>query len=169
MSFIHGLKKHKFYKRWNGMIQRCYNLKDSNYLNHDNNRVQIVVDHEWDRRNADGVANFISWVEAEMEKLPPEIKSKRFDIIRMERTKNYGPNNCQIVIHQVGSQKRKSAVLTFEKVVELRQYKKLNPEVSIGEMCKLFGIEYPYTLSRCLRGLTWSNVDKVEPPIKRLI
>lgn len=147
------------------MIQRCYNAKDKDYP--DFGGKGITMCSEWDRRNPKGAANFIHWLDAEVSKLP-ENKRGAFFVVRRDTTLGYSPENCFLTDEQWHCRPRPDMVLTFDKVVELRQYKRSNPAVSIRSMCKIFGIDHVFTLSRCLKGITWSSVNAKEPPIHDL-
>lgn len=162
----HGVSKHPLYVRWNDMIQRCYNSKAVGFEACGGKG--IVVSAEWDRRNPKGALNFITWLEERLEEIPEEDRSKAFVVARRKVTDPYSPETCYLTNNMEASQKRGMCVLDFDTVVQLRQYKKANPKVSLRTMCKLFGIDYIYTLSRCLKGITWSNVDDTESPIADL-
>ena len=160
---IHGVSKHQYYKRWNDMVQRCYNVKDKQYKQY--GARGISIDPVWDRRNPKGALNFVIWVEEQLAKLPEEDRPETFLVVRQKNTDNYSPDNCYITNNIDASQKRDFCVLDFEKVVKIRQHKKTNPTASLEDMCKLFGILHRYTLSKCLKGISWSNVDSVEAPV----
>jgi hypothetical protein len=167
MAYLHGMKKHAFYKRWNGMIQRCYNSKNPHYPDHGGKA--IIVEHCWDRRNPDGVVNFIIWVEEELEKLPEELRLKPFKITRIDDTKNFCPSNCTLVSTAVCCQKRRTSVINFEMAKEIRSYVKKNPTRSFREVAAIFDLENAYTVNRCVTGKSWKNVDKFEAPIQDIV
>lgn len=160
-----GVYGHRYYNRWNDMIQRCYNKKDKDY--HDFGAKGIKMCEEWDRRNPKGAVNFIQWLDEEVQKLP-ENKRNHFYVARKDTAKDYSPENCTVTDSPLFCRLRPSIVLTFDKVVELRRYKKANPKVSVRTMCKIFDIDHVFTLCRCLKGITWDIVDAVESPIKDL-
>lgn len=162
----HGYSKHPHYKRWDDMVQRCYNSKDVKFELY--GAKGIIIAAEWDRRNPKGVGNFITWLERELAKRPEEEKDKPFKVARRKVTDNYSPETCYITTNVDACQKRSTCILTFEKVVELRRFKRENPGVTLIDMCIKFGIEHRYTLSRCLKGISWPNVNEIEPPISDL-
>lgn len=163
-AVIHGVSKHKYYKRWNDMIQRCFNPQDVRYFRYGG--AGIEVDFEWDRRNPKGAFNYVVWVEEQVSKLPPEQRETPFLIVRHDQAKNYSSTNCRIMTAIEASQKRRDLTLDFDTVVFLRRFRRQYEEITLREMCELFNIKHKYTLSRCLQGLAWANVNKVEPPIQ---
>lgn len=162
---IHGIKKHdrKHYRRWSGIIQRCYNPKNRGFEQHGG--VGIAIEHVWSHLNEKGLVNFSKWVEKELAKQPAMVKVC-FQVTRKDLKKNYGPNNCKLVIPAVVSQSRFNNVLTFEIVVAMRQYKKKNPSATLATMELAFD-QHQVNISRALRGVTWSNVNETEAPIKK--
>ncbi len=161
----HGVYGHRYYIRWNDMVQRCYNKKDKDYPEFGEKGIKMC--EEWDRRNPKGASNFIHWLDDEVHKLP-EHKRNVFYVVRRNQDEDYSPQNCFLADSTWLTCKRPDVVLSYDKVIELRQYKKSNPSVSVRKMCEIFDVDHVFTLSRCLKGITWAIVDAVEPPIKDL-
>ncbi len=160
---VEGISGHKHYARWCGMNQRCYDKNDMHYSLY--GALGIKVGAEWNHDNPKGSYNFIVWLEEQVAKLPEEKRNETFIVGRRDLKGDYSPDNCVLTTTIEQSQKRLGTVMTFEDVVSLRQYKKANPEVSVRSMCKIFGVKNVNTLSRCLQGVTWPNVNAVEAPL----
>lgn len=158
----HGLTSHRYFRRWSNIAQRCYNPNATSYAKYGGRGIRI--DECWSPDNVNGVANFLIWIEAELVKHPKFLKTK-FYVGREDVNKNFNPENCKLVSSDVAHQHKRTKVLTFEKVVAVRRYKKAHPKVTLAEMAKIFkqGVD---NLSRCIRGITWANVDGTEAPIE---
>lgn len=160
---IHGVSKHRYYKRWNDMIQRCYNPLDVGYEKY--GAVGVSVVPEWDRRNPKGAFNYVVWIEQQVATLPADKQELPFLVSRKNKALPYSPENCCIVNATESSQNRSTVILNFELVADLRRFKRHYKEITLREMCTIFGIKHIYTLSRCLQGISWPNVNDVEPPL----
>ena len=90
----HGVHGHRYYIRWNDMIQRCYNKKDKDYDNF--GAKGITMCEEWDRRNPKGAANFINWLDDQVQKLPEE-KRGFFFVVRRNSSDNYSPETLSLI------------------------------------------------------------------------
>lgn len=163
----HGCSKHKYFRRWGSIIQRCYNKENTHYDNYGGRGVTVAK--VWSPFNIDGPANFIKWMEMEVavfhHKHPTRIND-RIEVGRINVNKNFSPLNCEIRFLGHSTHNRRTSVLTVEKVTAIRQYKKQNKEASLSEIGKKFD-QSPTNISRCLRGVTWSCVDATEPPIMK--
>lgn len=77
---IHGFKNHRLYPTWNGMIQRCNNIKNAAYKNYGGRGITIC--ERWMN-----VANFI-------EDMYPIFK-EGLSIDRIDNDKGYSKDNCR--------------------------------------------------------------------------
>lgn len=166
MSVKKELPKHEqeHYRRWMGMIQRCYNPNNRSY--NERRSKNIMVDNVWGPENPNGLFNYAKWVNEQLVKHPEMVKTGHFRISRIKADQNYGPNNCHLVTHIDITRTRITSVLCVDKVVEMRRYKKAHPTCTLAEMEELFGFSQA-NISRSLRGLSWSNADKEEAPIAK--
>lgn len=162
MAYYHGLKKHPFYSRWSGMIQRCYNAKDPDYAEHGGKSIGVAA--RWDRRNKDGVMNFVNWAERQVKKLPKDADLSTYKVLRHNKDKDFSPRNCFLGTSCEFAQKRPATILTVDMVVKIRQYMRTNPFRTFVEVACVFDIASPMVIYRCVNGLTWKNVDSKEPP-----
>lgn len=162
MAYYHGLKKHPFYPRWSGMIQRCYNSNDPDFAEHGGKSIGVAK--QWDRRNKDGVTNFIRWAERQAKKLPKGTDLGLYKILRKDKEKNFSPRNCYLGTSCEFAQKRPATILTVELVVQIRQYMRANPYRTFVEVACEFDIKSAMVIYRCVTGLTWKNVDSIEAP-----
>jgi hypothetical protein len=154
---------HPQYKRWMSMNQRCYcpTVRGCN----ERRALGVKVDPVWSQENPEGLNNFAAWVEEKL-KEKPELRDIEFRIIRSDLTKDYGPNNCILGTPQAATQHRVTSVLNEDLVITMRRHKRANKDASLAEMEKLFG-QSQVNISRALRGITWSSVDHIEPPIPK--
>lgn len=151
------------YKRWMNMNQRCYNpnIRGCN----ERRALGVKVDPLWSKENPEGLNNFTMWVEEQLKEIP-ELRDVEYRVIRSDLTKDYGPHNCFLGTVQAATQKRMTSVLNEQLVVDMRKYKRANPDASLAMMEKLFNQHY-VNISRCLRGITWNSVDHIEAPIPK--
>lgn len=153
---------HPQYKRWCSMNQRCLNPTK---VENDRRSPHVKVEPIWAQDNPDGFSNFVKWIESQLVE-HPELKDAEYRIIRQDLKKDYGPNNCRLGTQQAATQHRVTSVLNEALVIEMRRYKRANPDASLTGMEKLFGQSY-VNISRALRGITWSSVNHIEPPIPK--
>ena len=78
----YGLTSHRFYKTWEGMLQRCNNPKIKAYKNYGGRGIIVCV--EWL-----DVRNFVAWSESTY----PNIEGYTLD--RIDNDKGYSPDNCR--------------------------------------------------------------------------
>ena len=79
---IHGLYRHRLYKVWEGMKDRCYNPNIPNYQNY--GKRGITVCDEW----LSGIEPFYNWAMANGYK-------EGLSIDRIDVNGNYEPSNCR--------------------------------------------------------------------------
>lgn len=161
----HGLHKHEHYRRWMNMIQRCYCVSNGRYNTH--GAVGIQVCQEWHHHNPEGVKNFIDWCNArfvEYRRHNTPQSNKDVIVCRIDQEKHFTPDNCEL--KECGSQcnRRPDNVLTKEIVINMRRYRRLNPDSTLTFICELFDVSLANG-SRAIRGLTWKCANSEEPPI----
>jgi hypothetical protein len=155
----HGLSKDKRYWRWMIIHNRCYNKKNQAYSSY--GAKGIAVDWEWHKDNPEGLYNFLEWIET---KLKEAGNPQKYVVILDDVSKNYGPGNCSLSNQQAAIQRRAMNCYTAEQVVEMRRYRLQRPHESLESMVEKFGGTFS-SLSRALCGITYSNVDAIEPPL----
>lgn len=79
----HGLTQNRFYKKWNGMVRRCYNPNEPAYKFY--GALGITVCEEWHH----SPEKFIEWCESTY----PEGEQLTLD--RIDGSKGYSPDNCR--------------------------------------------------------------------------
>jgi hypothetical protein len=158
-DITHGMSKDKRYWRWMIIHNRCYKEKNPAYSSY--GAKGIRVDWEWNRDNPEGLINFLEWLET---KLKEANSPQKYIVALIDKTKNYGPNNCWISNQQKAIQSREMNCFTSEQVVVMRRHARANPNHTLEEMVAIFGGSTS-SLSRALTGVTYSNVDAIEPPI----
>ena len=92
----HLLSKHRFYNKWNGMMQRCYNEKADSYIHYGGRGIKVC--DEWH-----DVKSFIKWIE--------ETYVEGHTLDRIDNDKGYSPDNCRWVnktIQSINRRKLKS-------------------------------------------------------------
>lgn len=159
------IRKHdqEHYKRWMGMIQRCYS--PSKRTKDERRTPGIVVEPVWAPENPDALFNYAKWLNEELLK-HPEIVDNAFRVARKDLTKNYGPDNCQLTTHADITRHRSTTVMDVEVVVAMRRFKRANPSTTLLEMEIKFGFSQA-NISRSLRGISWSNADVQEAPLPK--
>ena len=84
----HGLYKHKLYRLWSNMKQRCYNKKSTRYQNWGGRGIRVCV--KW----RDNFKAFYNW----------SINNgwrKGLTIDRIDNDGNYHPDNCRFVSQKI--------------------------------------------------------------------
>lgn len=141
------------------MHNRCYNKKNQAYSSY--GAKGIAVDWVWHRDNPDGMVNFLEWLDISLKEAEHPAK---WIVMLRDQTKNYGPTNCAISTQQTAVQRRKINSYSVEQVIAMRRYKKAHPETKQKQLAEMFG-GTESSISQALTGVTYSNVDLVEPPI----
>lgn len=149
------------------MNQRCDSEYDTSYRHYGGRGIK--VEWCWNRENFNGVFNFMLWFEQEWIRFTtkdPRNAHRRFEVGRRDVNKSFGPENCYLRVFGTGAETRRTAVLNREIVIAMRRHKRANPDDTLKEMEKVFGVSVP-NISRALRGVLWSCCNATEPPIPR--
>jgi len=161
-KLLEAVGKHPFYRRWICMHGRCYSPRNEQYRRYGAKGVR--VEWEWSRNNYLGFANYMQWIEKELNQLG-WTPGSTFEVGRKDPKGNFSPDNCIIRLSHIETQQSASrCVLTFDKVVEIRQYARVHPMTSLKELAALFSLKYR-TLVSALNSQHWANVDAVEPRV----
>lgn len=155
----HGMSKDKRYWRWITIHNRCYNKQNVAYSSY--GAKGVGVDQVWHKDNPEGMYNFLEWLD---NKLKEQNNPQKYTVTLDDRTKNYGPTNCSVSTQQAAVQRRAMNCYYAEQVVAMRRYKRADPDATLEDMVAVFGGTVS-SLSRALMGVTYSNVDAIEPPI----
>lgn len=125
----HGLRHHKFYKRWDSMMQRCYNPKHGSYK--DYGARGIVVSDEFKYCEA-----YICY----LENLPGYIEGLQVD--RRDNNGNYERGNLKwstVTDNNLNKRVRKDSSTNYTGVSELR-YGKFRASLVINRIQKHIGV-----------------------------
>ena len=102
---IDSVCKTRLYSIWNGMKQRCYNERFSQYKNYGGRGISVC--DEW----KDDFFSFAEWALSHGYQDPPEAeKGNRggaLSIDRIDNDKGYSPENCQWIPLRENVKKRK--------------------------------------------------------------
>lgn len=161
MKPIQSKKKHPDYARWQAMQQRCNRVKSRDYPEYGGRGIKICV--EWQQQNKDGFFNFVTWLEqqANYDKL-----KCGYVFARKNVNKDYCPDNCEIVLAKVSTQRKRTSRLTLEIVVAVRKLVKEKPDLSLDDLIGQYGFGSRTLWSNALRGVTWQNATELETPIE---
>lgn len=155
----HGMSRDRLYWRWMGIHAKCYREDNQSYKRY--GARGITVEWEWHRDNNLGLQNFLNWLTKQLQDLD---NPEKYVVVLDDQSKNFGPNNCLIRTHQFAIQRRDMNAFSPDRVLEMRRYKRANPEATLEEMMALFGGSSS-AVSRVLTGVDYANLNEIEPPI----
>jgi hypothetical protein len=102
----HGLRQHKFYSVWKGIISRCYKPKNTNYHNYGGRGINVCS--EW----RDTPEIFLGWLEQNGYR-------KGLEVDRIDNNKGYSPENCRWVTAKESSlNRRNNRFLAFQEKIQ---------------------------------------------------
>lgn len=82
---IHGLRHHSLYKKWDAMMQRCYNPKQAGYKNYGGRGIKVSEEFK-------NIANYINYIES----LPNYTEGTLLQIDRIDNDGNYERGNIKL-------------------------------------------------------------------------
>lgn len=131
----HNLRGNKFYKKWNGMIRRCYNPNEPAYRFY--GALGIDVCDEW----RDSPVHFVDWCERTYP------KEGKFSLDRIDGSKGYSPENCRWAtqIQQVHNLKNNRFITIGSETH------------CISEWCSLYGISPGAVYKRTGKGQSFEE------------
>lgn len=135
----HGMHKSSTYASWTGLIQRCYNQKDKNYLNYGGRGITVC------RRWLDSFENFL----ADM-----GVKPANKTIDRNNNDGNYEKSNCQWATCKEQARNRRTNLLITHR----------NKTKTVVEWAEKLGINYNTLYDRIYRG--WSAEKALTAPVQ---
>ena len=136
----HGLSKHPLYVIWNGMMQRCYNPKESSYPDYGGRGIRVC--ESWH-----DVRNFISNMENGY--------GPGLSIDRRDNDGNYSPENCRWVTRAIQANNTRANI-----TIELDGRK-----ASIAVWAKRYGINPQTVYARIRAG--WDVAEALHHPVLR--
>ena len=137
----HGLTSHPLYKVWVGMKGRCLNRNDKAYNNYGDRGITICK--KW----TEDFLEFYNW----------SIKNGYLRNLTVERINNdngYFPENCTFITNGEQAYNRRSTILTWKKVNEIREIKKNNPQILQREIADIYGVNKK-TIWKILSNNSW--------------
>lgn len=138
----HGLKSHNLYRKFWGMITRCYNPKYDNYSRYGGRGIKIC--DEW-------LYDFEAFYHWSIENgWKPGLQ-----IDRINTDGNYEPSNCRYVSAKLNNRNRSISKLDDATVQDIRNTKLLIPEILHKELATAFGL-HPSTIGEILRYEIWN-------------
>jgi hypothetical protein len=140
---IHGLRQHRLYSIYYGMINRCYNESVESY-NYYGGRGIKVCDEWLDKEN--GFINFYNWA----------IENGYDDSLTIDRIDvngNYEPNNCRWATSTIQAfNKNNTVFVTFD-----------NERKTLVEWCNLYNINIKTVRDRVKR--EWDIIKAIRTPV----
>lgn len=155
---------HPHYRRWSGFVQRTTNSSTKEFKNI--GAKNISIDYIWSPENPYGLINFGLWVEERLLE-DPTLRNTNFKVGRIDVTKGYGPGNCILTTPAKVCQNRTTSVLNEKLVIQMRRYIKTFPNSTLTDIAAKFEHDCIANISRCIRGISWSSVNEIEPPFVR--
>ena len=128
-KITHGLTKHRLYRTWRGIINRCLNQKVKSYKYYGGRGIKIC--DEWLNKN-DGFITFYNWSIANG-------WQEGLTIERKDVNGNYEPDNCcWIPLKEQGGNTRSNlrGYINGEFITLREAYKKYRPNISINTITK---------------------------------
>lgn len=144
LNKTHGMTNTRLYRKWRGIIDRCYNVKTNGYKNYGGRGIKVC--DEWKK----DYMNFYNWA----------YKTGYKDGLTIDRINNdgdYEPNNCRwLTVKEQCNHKRNNHLLTYNGMTyTLKQWsEKLN-------------ISYSTIKGRSLKG--WNNEEILFGKTKRAL
>ena len=127
----HKMTKHPLYRKWNSMMQRCYNDTQERYYRYGGRG--IIVCNEWH-----DVKKFVEWSEKNG-------YQEGLSIERINNNGNYEPSNCKWVTLQEQHYNKSTSVFheyNGERLTTMQWQRKLNIPLSKVSSYKSKGIEF---------------------------
>jgi hypothetical protein len=135
----HGESRTKFYKLWNGIIDRCENPTSSSYHNYGAKGITVCT--EWHKYE-----NFKEWALANGYK-------EGLSIDRIDNNKGYYPENCRwVTFQEQQNNKKDNHYITYN-----------NKTMSLGDWARELKCERATIYARLQRG--WTEEEAVSTPI----
>lgn len=139
----HGLKNHRLYRIYYGMVNRCNNPKVTHYKDYGGRGISVC--QQWNDKE-DGFLLFYNWsIDNGYE--------DHLTIDRMDVNGNYEPENCRWATTGEQSLNKRN-----------NHFVKINNEVkTLKEWCDIFNIKYPTVQYRIKSG--WDEIKAIITPI----
>ena len=137
-----GVHHHRAYGVWRGMKARCYNPNTRKYEHY--GARGITVCEEW-RSSSEA---FIAWADAHG-------YAPGLELHRIDNDGPYSPENCRWVTRSENLRRRRSTVLTAEKVARIKQL--LLQGLSLRVIAEMFGVGKT-NIASIKYGESWTDV-----------
>lgn len=138
----HGLKKHRIYNIYHGMVDRCTNSENANFYRYGGRGIKVC--DEWLNEES-GLLAFYEWSLSNG-------YDEKLTIDRIDNDGNYEPSNCRWITFKK-QQNNKST----------NHYVEINGETkTLKEWSEIYQISYATIFQRLKRG--WSDVEAVTTP-----
>jgi hypothetical protein len=139
-SYQTGITTHPAYKRWDAMMQRCYNPNTKWYHNYGGKGVTVC--ERWHSSK-----NFIEDM--------ADLFKKHLTLDRIDNSKGYSPDNCRWVDRKAQTRNRKATILDETKVIEIR--KLLAKGIKQTKIAPIYNVSAG-TIADINTGRTWKDV-----------
>ena len=142
VSTKHGMRNHRLYRIYHGMLERCYNKNCIAYKNYGERN--IFVCDEW----LSDFKSFYDWSMANGYK-------EGLSIDRIDVNKGYSPKNCRWADNKIqGRNKRNNHILEYQ-----------GEKYILSELCEIYKLIPQNVLTRLKKG--WSVEDAINVPFKK--
>lgn len=142
----HGLSRHRLYKTWCGMINRCYDAGNQDFYNYGGRGITIC--RQW----LNSPSAFISWAESNGWK-------EGLELDRIDNDCGYSPENCRWVTELHQARNRRYCIINASSAAQIK--KMLDAGVYQRVIAEKFGCSRS-NIREIKLGHSWADISPAE-------